>query len=654
MRFAIVLLAVILVVPALATGPRVRAQDTRDGVTTLTGTVTVTNPFILSTYTERYMALIDLTAFVKRAIDRPLPSPTQVTTGLEGDWAKGATFSLPLPILPQGQINDVAHGQGGKGVQVYSLDLQANTIGDPYLSAEEFTGWSTALTSLDATIDTGEIVGGRVVVWAPDDKEQFPTGFGTDGKLFTADDPVDPIPAGWTVVDLDGKRFTQIRDSSVQVPILEGDAGLKDLSNLSYTAAFDELIKELRLRYPFTAYKHIDWDQIVSDIRPRIAQAERQRDKAAFNLAMLDFTNMLHDGHVAVSPPNQWIAANYGGGLGMYLGITDDRRISLRCVAPGLPAAKAGIEEAAVITAWNGEDPLAVLARTPEIFPASTDFNRELDRLTWMGRMKPGDKVTVTYENPGDTETKTATLVAVRDAAGLGSAPCGEQLSDPAEMPVTVTVLPSGIGYVKVDTFEDDVILMTHAWDWAIQRLNALRVPAVIVDVRLNSGGNGDLATYFAGSFYDKPFVLNTAFLSDDTGKQIDVGDTTVDPSPEQWKGPVAVIINPGCASACEIFAAAVAHDPNHLIVGRSPSAGVEAGVEPWTLPDGLYFQAPVIAFHNPDGSIFLEGVGVVPNVKVPNTPENLLVTPRVDAALDTAVGALQKGTPESAATPAA
>src|SRR5262249_39792681 len=158
-----------------------------------TGTVTVTSPFILSTYTERYMALIDLTAFVKRDIDRPLPSPTQVTSGLEGDWAKGATFSLPLPILPQGQLNDVGHGKGGKGVQIYSLDLQANMVGDPYLSPEEFTGWSTALTSLEATIDTGEVVGGRVVVWAPDQNEVFPTDFGADGKLFTKDDPVGPI-----------------------------------------------------------------------------------------------------------------------------------------------------------------------------------------------------------------------------------------------------------------------------------------------------------------------------------------------------------------------------------------------------------------------------------------------------------------------------
>jgi hypothetical protein len=250
--------AVLLLASPLTATAVSRAQATPDGVTTLTGSVTVTNPFILSTYPEHYMALIDLTAFVRRDIDLPLPSPTQVTTGLEGDWANGATFSLPLPIAPQGEHNDVGHGQGGPGVQLYSLDLQANSVGDPYLGTYEFEGWSTALTSLAVTFDTSEVVGGRVVVWAPDDAELFPTDFGADGKLFTADDPVGPFPAGWTVVDLDQHPFAQLRDASVAVPIVEGDAGLKDLSALGYTQAFDELIAQLRLRYPFTDYKHLD------------------------------------------------------------------------------------------------------------------------------------------------------------------------------------------------------------------------------------------------------------------------------------------------------------------------------------------------------------------------------------------------------------
>ena len=511
------------------------------------------------------------------------------------------------------------------------------------------------MSSLELTADTLEVTGGRLVVWAADDRQLFPTDFGADARLFTADDPVGPIAAGWTVVDLDQRPFAHLREAEVEVPILEGNDGITDLSASTYTQAFDQLVEELRRRYPFTAHKDLDWDRIVAEIRPQIEQAERRHDSIAFNLALMRFAVLMRDGHATVSPPVDWLVTNYGGGIGVYLGVTDDRRVTLRCVAPGLPAAQAGIEEAAEILTWNGEDPLAVAARTPQIFSASTDFNGELARLGIMGRMKPGKEVTLTYRNPGSSEVRSATLVAVEDPDGLSPNPCGEPVVDPAELPVTVEVLPSGIGYIKVNTFLADVTLMTRSWEWAIQRPNDLQVPALIVDMRLNDGGYIDLATYFAGSFYDEPFVLNTAFVADETGRPIDIGETRINPAPVQWTRPVAVIINPGCASACEIFTAAVAHDPQHLIVGRSPSAGVEARVASWYLPGGLFFSAPVAAFRNPDGSIFLEGVGVTPNVPVPNTPETLLVTPRDDAALEAAVQALQDLVPApAAASPAA
>jgi C-terminal processing protease CtpA/Prc len=646
-------LLVALTVAIVLGGPlsAVAASESPDGVTTLTGTTIALDPHFVSLLPETYIALLDLTAFVERDPNLPLPPAPQIMTGLSGDWLSGAAYALPLPIAPRGQLNDVGHGRGGAGVQIYSLEFRANFIGDPFLGPFEHKGWSRVSTSLAATQDTGEVVGGRIVVWAPDDDQFFPTGFGSDDRLFTADDPVGPISAGWTVVDLDQRPFAHLRDAAVEVPIREIDAGFEDLSGLSYTEAFDELIKHLRLRYPFTAYKGLDWDAIVAEIRPRIEQAERTRNPGAFNLAMLQFSVLMRDGHVAVAPPEEWLLANYGGGIGVELGVTDDRRITLRCVAPDLPAAQAGLQPAAEILSWNGEDPLAVLARTPQIFSASTDFNAELARLVLMARMKPGKEIAVTYRNPGSAATRSAKLVAVEDLEGLGPNPCGEEVIDLSELPVTVDVLPSGIGYIKVNTFIDDVTLMTRAWEWAIQRLNALEVPAVIVDVRLNQGGFISLATYFAGSFTDEPFVLNTGFLSDESGNQIDVGDLRVEPAPAQWTKPVAVIINPGCASACEIFAAAVAHDPENLIVGRSSSAGVEAGVAVWLLPGGLSFQAPVIAFRNPDGTVFLEGVGVVPNVKVPNTPETLLVNPRDDAALDAAVDALQALVAEPAET---
>jgi C-terminal processing protease CtpA/Prc len=637
----LVVLAVLAGVSAIGAAPGASAQADDSGVTTLTGTVVLTDPTIIETFTEPYVSLIDMTGFVERNIDRTLPTKSQVTADLEGDLSVGATFSLALPIEPQGQTNDVAHGQGGDGVQVYSLDYQINAVGDPFLDRIEYTGWSTALTSLATTVDTGEVVGGQVVVWAPDDQELFPTGFGDDGLLFTDDDPVGPIPAGWTVVVLDEEPFGQERDETVDVPILEGDAGLKDLSSLSYTEAFDELVNQLRLRYPFTAYKGLDWDAIVAEIRPLVEQAEADQDALGFNLAMMQFAILMHDGHVYVDIPIDWYLERYGGGVGLYLGKTDDGKMVLRCVTEGSPAAEAGIVAPAEIVEWNGRPPMDVLAETEPIFSNSTAMGEELERLSLMSLMPVGTTVSVSYINPDSTETQTAELTAVEDFVTQGANPCGQELNDPAQPPVTVQVLDSGLGYIQVNNFLDDVVLMTHAWDWALETLNALEVPGLIVDMRGNAGGWGFLSLYFAGSFYDEPFVLNQAFVSDETGRELLVGEDRVEPSPVQWGKPVAVIVNPGCASACEIFAAAMAHNPFNLIVGRTPTAGVEAGVLPWLLPDDLYFQAPVIAFKNADGTIFLEGVGVIPNVPVPNTPENLVLSTEKDAALELSIEVL-------------
>src|ERR1700750_3344711 len=90
---------------------QVAAQsDTSAGVVSLTGTVTVTNRFQLEDTAEPFMALIDLTAFIKRDRDMKLPFPTQTITGVEGDLSKGATFKMQLPIEPEGLLNNVSNG----------------------------------------------------------------------------------------------------------------------------------------------------------------------------------------------------------------------------------------------------------------------------------------------------------------------------------------------------------------------------------------------------------------------------------------------------------------------------------------------------------------------------------------------------------------
>ncbi len=229
-------------------GPQSPAQGLSDsGVVTITGKVRVTNPFALENISEPFMALIDLTAFIKRDKDMDLPDTDQIITGLHGDVVQGATFTMQLPIEPPAVLNNVGHGTS-KGVAVFAVDFDTNSIGDAFLGPYEWRGWPGGSDSLQFDPGTYEVTRGELLVWSPDDQEMFPSGFGTDGKLFTADDPVVPLARGWTAVDLNKTPFEFIRQHTVDIPIIEGLSANNDLSKLSYTQAFDALVKDLKVR----------------------------------------------------------------------------------------------------------------------------------------------------------------------------------------------------------------------------------------------------------------------------------------------------------------------------------------------------------------------------------------------------------------------
>jgi C-terminal processing protease CtpA/Prc len=638
-RWPAVILLALAMLPPLS--PALTHAQADGGVETLTGTVTVSNPMLIRVLSEPFVNLTDLTAFVKRDLRMPLPSPVQITANLQGDLHKGASFRMDLPIRPEGATNDLGHGEGGSGVQVYALDFQNNTSGDPFLDPIEMRGWPTALSSLKVAVGTNEVTGGDVIVWAADDRERFPTGFGPDGKLFTADDPVGPIPQGWTVVDLDKQPFAQVRTDTVAVPMIEGQAGLKDLSNLSYSDAFDRLVEELRTRYPFTKAKGLDWDAIVAAIRPEVVAAERAHDQNAYNIALMHLAIAMHDGHAAVDPPANYVVDHFGGGVGIALGQNDDGAIVIRCVQAGSPAAKAGISPGSILTEWNGAPAAEAATKVDQLFSESTDAGLQRQRLRLLPRMPVGSSVPVSWRPPGADADKTATLTGVLDPYGLDK-PCDLDLTDPGEFPITAKMLPGNIGYIKVDTFADNLAMLTAAWEWSLRSLDQLGATALIVDVRDNGGGVTRLATYFAGSFYDRTFTLSRRVFVDASGADVVSGVDQVEPAPVQWRKPVAVLIGSDCASACELFAAAMAHEPSHLIVGQSPTAGVEGGVVPWMMPGHIQFRAPQVGFEDASGKVFLEGSGVAPNVKAPTTTESLVLPPANDVVLQAAEQALR------------
>jgi len=638
--------------------PAAEIQNEEGGPVIVTGQVVYTNPFFTAGVAEPVVILEDQAGFVDRDRNFLIPVESQVLGQITSDFFESPfTYSLNMPVEPSGTLRDVDHdGQSDTGVMVYAVAYWTNAFGDPYLERRDQYGggWSSAYASTRVSDDRDnylEVFGGSYLVYAPDNRQGFPSGFGADGRLFTDDDPIVALPPGWTLVNLDSDLFVFDRSRRPQIELYEPEgAALVDFSGMSYTEAFDAMLEKFRTEYAFTAYKGIDWEALSSAFRPRFEQAEQRRDSNAYALALRDFLWSVPDAHVGMdlTPLYGMVYDEISGGLGLSIRELDDGRVLAAFVLDGGPAEEAGIAFGAQILELNGQPIEDVLdANVPWSSPFSTETAHRLEQLRFALRFPVEADVRVTYRNPGGTPT-TTTLVAAPEFDSF-------DFTDPFsattgfELPVEFYVLDSGYGYVSIYSFFDNQILTVQLWERMIQAFNDSDVPGLVIDLRSNSGGSGFLADQMAAYFFEDELVLgNTGYYDDSIGDFFfDPGDENTFFLPRQdlrYRGDVTLIIGPSCVSACEFFAYDMTLQDRATIVGEYPTAGAGGSVEDFLMPDDISVRFTIGRAVDAQGEIHIEGVGVVPDVRVPVTEQNLraIFLEGRDVVLEQAIEALE------------
>lgn len=621
------------------------------GPVSIQGVVTYTNAFFTTGVAAPMVILEDQAGFVDRNEGFILPKASQTLGQITSDfYTSPFSYTIALPIEPQASLRDVDQDGGeDTGLMIYAVAYWTNIFGDPFLEERDLYGggWSTAYASTRVSDDVStkrEIVGGKFLIYAPDDQQGFPSGFGEDGLLFTEDDPIVGVPQGYTVVDLDSAPFTFDRAREQQIDLIEPEgAALDDFSALSYSAAFDAMIEKMRKEYAFTEYKNIDWDAKSAEFRPRFLAAERDKDDRAYLTVLRDFILSIPDGHLSAPLLGEEFMQATSGGLGIALRELDSGRVIVNFLLAQSPAAEAGVELRAEILALNGQPIDEAIRKTVASWraPFSTEHVKRLQQLRYVTRFPLGTRVEVTFQNPGEREPQAVTLEAVAEYDSFSFSSFNANRTG-FEQPVEYTLLDSGYGYVKIYSFADNDLLSIQLWERMIRTLKRNEIPGLIIDMRQNSGGSGFLADQMAAYFFDESLELGNAGRYDEESGEFFFDERTVDrfylPAEDlRYHGKIAVLVGPNCSSACEFFAYDMTLQERAAIVGQYPTAGLGGSVEQFKMPEGEFVQFTVGRAVDMNGEIHVEGKGVPPTVQVPVDEETLFSEgdPILSAAID-------------------
>lgn len=634
-----------------ASSPTSRGEAAQEQPVELKGTFQYTNDIIITYYVEHAVALTDMYGFVKRDPQWTIPVASQTLGFLKIDpQSKSGTFDLDLPARPSGQVVNVnPQSKTEQGVQIFALAYSPNLTGGPFAEGDDIErGWPSYLASVKTDSENNdEVTGGKLVIWAPDDQQSFPSSFGADGLLFTADDPAMTVPQGYSVIDLDQKPFTIIRSAQVELTLYEPqDAALKDFSALTYQKAFDQMFEIVRKEYAFNGIKdkQPDWDQLYAELSPRVKEAEQNKDAEAYYRALRDFTLAFKDGHVGLSggeTGQKVFSEEFSGGFGFAIRQLDDGRAMVIYVQPEGPAEKAGMKIGAVVTQFNGKLIDQAIQTVAPPGPESMESSLRYEQARYLVRAPIDSKASVTFQNPQAGSAQTAELTAIAETNSL-SVTSPYRDTDPNALPVEYIVSSSSIGYVRITSNYDDLNLIERLFQRALVKFQENGIQTIIIDLRANSGG---APLGLAGYFTDQEIPLGQRqYYSDKTGQFEPEGTPdTITPKEEQYHfEKMFLLVDHACASACELEAYGFSKIPGLVILGQTPTAGTEAEVSrgQFKLPEGMSLQVPTGRFVLPDGGIFLEGSGVQPTERVPVDETTAL--PNQDAVLQKALDLAQ------------
>ncbi len=487
-----------------------------------------------------------------------------------------------------------------------SIDPSALLIGrgDPeFSSGEYFHGlldeirvWNVARSAAEIQSALNKPLGGKqnglVAYWNFDDgTAKDSSGHGNDGRLQA------------------GARITEAArptTSAGQGPRAEaGEQGSESLALPKRLEILEALWRNLSEIYPALEYKGIrgrDW------MEPALQRARQVKADQEFYDILLEQMARLKDTHTrVVSYPGQ------------------PRRERPPVILNQVEGKVAVIRADPVTTLKPGDVIVAVgeraagecLAEQLKRVCNSTERGRVREACGRLLEGAPGTEVSVSAQKE-DGQVRSVTL---RREAKPGF------WREPA---ISARSLSEQIGYIRIASWGEGAI--QEQFDQALEKFKGSA--GIIIDVRGNGGGSDQLADVVNGRLITNPVLSSIDFWRKPGTHEYSRTIGWVQPrGPWAYAGRVVVLIDEGCASACEHFVSGIEAMGRVLLIGM-PTNGAGGGPTAVKLPDGTRIAISRALGLRANGVVF-EGHGIPPHIYSAPTLKDLRESR--DAALEIA-----------------
>jgi carboxyl-terminal processing protease len=238
----------------------------------------------------------------------------------------------------------------------------------------------------------------------------------------------------------------------------------------------------------------------------------------------------------------------------------------------------------------HGIKPKDVITKIGEESTVNMDLNDAVGRL----RGKPDSKVTITVARPGWDAPKAISMQ--RAVIAIES--------------VESKLLPDGIGYIKLKTFQGN---STHDIELAMAMLKAKNggaLKGLVLDLRGNPGGLLEQAIQVSDLFVSEGTIVTTVSANE---KLREVKKAR--PEGTEADLPLAVLVNSGSASASEIVAGALKNLNRAVIIGRTTFGKGSVQVL-YDFPDESALKLTIAQYLTP-GDLSIQEVGITPDIEL-------------------------------------